>query len=115
MIVVASIVIGGGICYSEASPKEPVPVQYKLIDTTIIISGSKRKSKKIKIRVYNVYKGDYVKNVTGKKQYKKIIKKDSHKKNYKIKTKKLKKGQKIKVTTFNKFNQVLSKKTVKVK
>ena len=69
----------------------------------------------LKMTVKNVHKGDYIKIKVGKKTYTKKIKKDQKKIKYTVKTKKLKRGTKVKITIFNKFKQELISKSFKIK
>ena len=74
-----------------------------------------RKTKKMKIKLTNVHKGDIVYVKVGKKTYKKKIKKDKKSYSYKVNLPKRKKaGSKIKITVKNKFKQTLSSKKMKI-
>jgi len=69
----------------------------------------------LKMTVKNVHKGDYIKIKVGKKTYTKKIKKDQKKIKYTVKTKKLKRGTKVKITIFNIFKQELISKSFKIR
>ena len=71
--------------------------------------------KNIKVTIKNIHKGDYIKLKVGKKTYTKKIHKDKKKLKYTVKTKKLKKGTKVKITVYNKFKQKLKSKTFKIR
>lgn len=71
--------------------------------------------KTIKVTIKEIHKGDYIKLKVGKKTYTKRIKKDQKKLKYSVKTKKLKKGTKVKITVYNKFKQTLKVKAFKIR
>lgn len=64
-------------------------------------------SKNVKIKVWNVHKGDRIKIKIGKKTYTKKISKNYSKKTFKVKIKKAKAGSKMTVWIVNKYNQSL--------
>lgn len=85
-------------------------------DTDVL--SLKASGKRLKVRVYNLHKGDTVKIKIGKKTYKKKIKKSYHHKNYTVTIKakkKIKKNEKITFDVRTKSNKKLDKKTCKLK
>jgi hypothetical protein len=84
-------------------------------NTGIYVTKVKKKSKKVVVDVYQARIGNYLKIKVGKKTYTKKFKKNSRYIKVTQKIKKQKKGAKICVTFYNKYNQVLDRANLKVK
>ena len=109
--------IGTNVYYSTSYRGGAVNLTKKIVKpgASISLSTVYRNTKKIKITITNVHKGDTVQLKVGKKKYNKTIKKDAKTYKYTVKVKKKKKeGTKITVTIKNKFKQTMTTKKAKV-
>ena len=109
--------IGTKVYYSSSYRGGSAKVTKKIVKPGVGIKYSRiyRKTKKVKITLTNVHKGDKVQLKIGKKKYSKKIKKDAKTFKYTVKIKKKKKaGTKITITVKNKFKQTMKTQKGKV-